>query len=449
MVDVGGVRARVTADISGYASAMDQAKAKARELGEQSKKAAADIDQIGSTGNKIKTLTATLDNVNAKMEIQQRRLISLKASYDATFNPERKAKLQEQILATEAAMIKLEKTSDETAKKIWDLEDASEEVGGSLQRLRSALTAAGVSSKDITKVEQSLKRANPELLRKQIAEVTDEMKKLGASDKEIEKVTKQLEKGAQGASGFSKELKTLGIAYGALTAAMTAVISKAIETSRTFEQAMANVRAISQATGAEFESLRKQAIALGSSTIFTASQAADAQALLAQAGFKTNDILAAMPGMLSLAAAGQTDLATTADIAASALNGFQLAADETGRVVDVLAKSSIDTNADVTDLGMALKYVAPVAASMGVSIEEAVAAIGELSNAGIKGEMAGTQLRAMLLALASPSTEAAGYLQQLGVSISDASGKIRPLGDIIGQLETSFTRLTQAQQADA
>lgn len=523
MVDVGGVRARVTADISNYASAMDQAKAKTQELGEQSKKAAADIEQIGSTGNKIKTLTATLDNINARIELQQRKLAGLKASYDTTFNPERKAKLEEKILATEAALIKLTSKSEETAGKIWELEDSADEAcgsiqklktalsqaglsssgidevtrslrqanpellrgqiaevtdemkklgatdadiakvtqqieksaqgakeaEGSLQKLRTALTATGVSSKDIEKVERSLKRANPELLRKQIAEVTDEMRKLGASDKEIEKVTKSLEKGAKGASGFSKELKTLGIAYGALTAAMTAVISKAIETSRTFEQSMANVKAISQATSAEFELLRKQALALGSTTIFTASQAADAQALLAQAGFKTNDILAAMPGMLSLAASGQTDLATTADIAASALNGFQLAAGETGRVVDVLAKSSIDTNADVTDLGMALKYVAPVAASMGVSIEEAVAAIGELSNAGIKGEMAGTQLRAMLLALASPSNEAAGYLQQLGVSIADASGKIRPLGDIIGQLETSFARLTQEQQADA
>lgn len=155
-----------------------------------------------------------------------------------------------------------------------------------------------------------------------------------------------------------------------------------------------------------------------------------------------------MPGVLSLAAAGQTDLATTADIAASALNGFGLSADQAGRVADVLAKSSIDTNADITDLGYAMKYVAPVAANMGVSIEEATAAIGELSNAGIKGEMAGTQLRAILLALASPSKDAAFYMERLGVSIKDSAGNIKPLSTIIGDLQKSFTRLTQAQQAD-
>ncbi len=155
-----------------------------------------------------------------------------------------------------------------------------------------------------------------------------------------------------------------------------------------------------------------------------------------------------MPGVLSLAAAGQVDLATTADIASSILRGFGLAATETSRVVDVLAKSSIDTNSGVTDLGYAMKYVAPVAANMGVSIEEATAAVGELSNAGIKGEMAGTQLRAILLALASPSKEAAAYMDKLGISIKDSAGNIKPLSTIVGDLQKAYGRLTQAQQAD-
>lgn len=359
MVDVGGVRAKITADISGYRQSIDQAKAKTAELGK-----------------------------------------------------------------------------------------AGKEASASFSALNGKLAELGMSSAQITKIGDALKKAHPEILRKQIAEVTAELKNLGATDAEISKITRELEHSTKGASGLSKEVKALGAAYGALAIAMGAVIAKAIETSRTFEQSMANVKAISQATGAEFEALRNQAIALGSSTVFSASQAADAQALLAQAGFKTNDIIAAMPGLLDLAAAGQTDLATTADIAASALNGFGLSAEQSGRVADVLAKASIDTNADITDLGMAMKYIAPVAASMGVSIEEATAAVGELSNAGIKGEMAGTQLRAMLLALASPSEEAAFYMQQLGVSLSDSSGKILPLSTVVGQLQGAFARLTQAQQAD-
>lgn len=337
---------------------------------------------------------------------------------------------------------------DKAKAQLDGLGKSATDVTKSFDGLSSKLSSLGLSASQISKITEALRKANPDLLRKQIAEVTDELRKLGMSSAEIDKVTKGLERSAAGASGMSKEIKALGLAYAGLSAAMGAVITKSVETAAEFEQSMANVKAISQATGDEFESLRKQALDLGATTKFTAAQVADGSALLAQAGFKTKDILAAMPGVLSLAAAGQTDLATTADIAASALNGFGLSADQAGRVADVLAKSSIDTNADITDLGYAMKYVAPVAANMGVSIEEATAAIGELSNAGIKGEMAGTQLRAILLALASPSKDAAFYMERLGVSIKDSAGNIKPLSTIIGDLQKSFTRLTQAQQAD-
>jgi TP901 family phage tail tape measure protein len=447
-VDIGGIRAKVELDLTEYSAGINKAKVGMKELGDQGRKTAADFGQFSSVKDKIAPLAASLDNVNAKIEDQKRKLATLKESYNSAFNDARKSKLQEQINNTEAALLRLTQTSDNIAKKIWDLEDSAGKAAVSFSDLSGKLKELGLRSSDIDALERSLKKTNPEILRQQIAEVTAELKELGASSSEIDKVTKELEKNAHGASNASKELKALGVAYAGIAAAMGAVITKSVQTAAEFEQSMANVKAISQATGDEFERLRNQALQLGATTKFTAAQTADAQALLAQAGFKTNEIIASLPGVLSLAAAGQTDLATTADIASSALNGFRLNAEETARVADVLAKSSIDTNADVTDLGMALKYIAPVAASMGVSIEEAVAAIGELSNAGIKGEMAGTQLRAMLLALASPSDEAAGYMEKLGVSIADSAGNIKPLGVVIGELEGAFSRLTQVQQAD-
>ncbi|MDR9852891.1 phage tail tape measure protein [Paenibacillus sp. VCA1] len=386
--------------------------------------------------------------VNAKIEVQKKKLAALKDEYNNTFNDARKSKLQEQIVNTEASILRLTQTSDATVKKIWALEDGANKTADSFKNLSNTLKQLGVSSADIDKLEHSFNKANPEVLRSKITEVSAEMKRLGASSEEIDKVTRAIERSGTGAYTAKNEIKSLGLAYAGLAAAMGAIITKSVQTAADFEQSMANVKAISQATGAEFESLKKQALDLGATTRYTAAQAADAQALLAQAGFKTKDILASLPGVLSLASAGQTDLATTADITASALNGFGLAADQAGRVADVLAKSSIDTNADVTDLGFAMKYVAPVAANMSVSIEEATAAIGELSNAGIKGEMAGTQLRAILLALASPSKDAAFYMERLGVSIKDSAGNIKPLSTIIGDLQKSFTRLTQAQQAD-
>lgn len=332
--------------------------------------------------------------------------------------------------------------------KTAELGKSAADATGSFSGLNSKLAEVGASSAQLSKINDAMRKANPEILRKGIADIRDELKKLGMTSSEIDKITQELERNAKGASAASKEIKALGAAYAGLAVAMGVIIAESVKTAATFEQSMANVKAISQATGEEFEKLRNQAMQLGATTRYTAAQAADAQALLAQAGFKTKDIIASLPGVLSLASAGQTDLATTADIAASALNGFGLKAEETARVADVLAKASIDTNADVTDLGYALKYVAPVAASMGVSIEEAVAAIGELSNAGIKGEMAGTQLRAILLALASPSEEAAGYMDKLGVSIADSAGNIKPLSTVVGDMAGAFARLTQAQQAD-
>ncbi|NGM81190.1 phage tail tape measure protein [Paenibacillus sp. 7124] len=359
--------------------------------------------------------------------------------------------------ATEVAGIRAVITADisqytagveQAKKKASELGHSAHQAEASFMGLNMALKDVGASSAQITRINDALRRSNPELLRKQIAAVTDEMRKLGASSAEIDKVAKEIEKNALSTHRTANEVKALGAAYIGLAVAMAAIITKSVQTAASFEQAMAKVKAITQATGAEFERLREQAIQLGASTVFSASQAADAQALLAQAGFKTNDVMTALPGVLSLAAAGQMDLATTASIAASVLNGFRLETEETGRVVDVLAKASIDSNADITDLGMAMKYVAPVAANMGLSVEEATASVEALSNAGIRGEQAGTSLRAILLQLASPSEEAAFYMDKLGVSIQDSAGNVLPFAQIIGQMQGAFARLTQAQQAD-
>ncbi|AIQ13627.1 phage tail tape measure protein [Paenibacillus durus] len=247
---------------------------------------------------------------------------------------------------------------EQAKKKAAELGHSAHQAEASFMGLNMALKDVGASSAQITRINDALRRSNPELLRKQIAAVTDEMRKLGASAAEIDKVAKEIEKNALATNRTANEVKALGAAYIGLAVAMAAIITKSVQTAATFEQAMAKVKAITQATGAEFEKLREQAIQLGASTVFSASQAADAAALLAQAGFKTKDVMTALPGVLSLAAAGQMDLAQTASIAASVLNGFRLETEETGRVVDVLAKASIDSNADISDLG---KQQCPVA----------------------------------------------------------------------------------------
>jgi TP901 family phage tail tape measure protein len=214
-----------------------------------------------------------------------------------------------------------------------------------------------------------------------------------------------------------------------VTAPLVAFGATSIKTAGDFEAAMNRVAGITRATGVEFQQLENLAKELGATTQFSASQAADAMGFLAMAGFDTNQIMEALPGTLELAAAGSLDLARAADIASNVLTGYGLQAEEVGRVNDVLALASISANTNVEQLGNAFKFVAPVAAAMGVTIEESAAAIGIMSDAGIQGEMAGTALRNILAELAKES-------DTLGVSVYDTNGVMLPLADILAQLES-------------
>ena len=234
-----------------------------------------------------------------------------------------------------------------------------------------------------------------------------------------------------------------------VTAPIVGIGVAAVKVGMDFESSMSKVSAISGATGGDFKKLNDQALQLGQDTAFSAKQAADGMTDLASAGFSVNEIMVAMPGMLNLAASGGIEVSDAADIASSALRGFGLEASQSGHVADVLAKAAADTNASVTDMGMALKYAAPPAKALGMSIEETSAAIGEMANVGIKGEAAGTTLRGSLVSLASPSAEAAKQMKAIGFNAFDAQGKMLPFKDVIGKLQTSTKGLTQEQKANA
>ncbi len=188
---------------------------------------------------------------------------------------------------------------------------------------------------------------------------------------------------------------------------------------------------------------------MGSQTAFSASQVADAQGYLAMAGFKTNEILSSMEGVLNLAAAGQMNLARTSDIASNILTGFQLSADETNRVVDVMAETMTNSNTNISQLGNAMKYVAPIASQVGMSVEETAAAVGKLSDAGIQGQQAGTNLRAILVRLIDPPKEAQKALDELGVTLEDTEGNIKSLPKIVSSVESAFNGMTEAQRTQA
>ncbi|MGG0757566.1 phage tail tape measure protein [Brevibacillus laterosporus] len=219
-----------------------------------------------------------------------------------------------------------------------------------------------------------------------------------------------------------------------------------IKTAADFESSMSRVAALSNASAGDLAKLTTKAKELGASTVFSASQAAEGMQFLAMAGYKTNEIIAAMPGLLDAAAAGQTDLGTTADIVSNILSGFGIAAGDTGRVADVLTKAFTSANVDLQMLGYTMKYAAPWAKALGVSLEETAAAAGILGGAGIQAEQAGTTLRGLFARFAKPPKEAAEALDKLGVKLFDSGGRMKSLATILGDLQNAMKGMSSEQK---
>lgn len=212
----------------------------------------------------------------------------------------------------------------------------------------------------------------------------------------------------------------------------------------TFDTSMSAVAAVTRATGAELEALRDVAKDLGDTTEFSAAQAADGLKFLGMAGFSARDAIAAIPDVLNLATAAQMDLASAADISSNIMSGFGIAAENAGDVADVLAAASSRANTDVSQLGQAMSTVAPISATLGISLEDTAAAIGVMSDAGIQGERAGTAMRGMLASLAGPTKAASDTLKQMGLTIRDVDPATNDLADILNKLRGSGMTASQA-----
>ncbi|MPY20043.1 hypothetical protein [Paenibacillus glucanolyticus] len=222
--EIGELRARMTADAQGLKAEIKAVKNEIAGLGDQGKKAANDLksmdaafNKVGSSKDQISRLTSVLDNVNAKIEIQQKKLTELKQSYENTFNDARKSKLQEQILNTEAALLKLTQSSDQTAQKIWELEDQAQKAGSGFDALNNSLKEIGLSSGQIDMINKSIQNANPELLEEQLRQVREQLRMIGLDAKHIDKIEQELKQAntevqntKQGIDGLASGLTALG-----------------------------------------------------------------------------------------------------------------------------------------------------------------------------------------------------------------------------------------------
>lgn len=247
-------------------------------------------------------------------------------------------------------------------------------------------------------------------------------------------------------SAAASALKGTVTAIGAASAGLTALGGAAVKVGMDFESSMSEVGAISGAVGEPLEDLTAKAKAMGASTKFSATEAAQALKYMAMAGWETDDMLDGIDGVMNLAAASGEELAAVSDIVTDAMTAFGLEAGEAAGFADVLAQASASSNTSVGMMGATFQYVAPLAGAMGYTIQDTAVAVGLLANAGIKGEKAGTALRSMFTRLASPPKDAAAAMEALGISIKTASGQMLPLSDVMVQLREKFSGLSQEQQ---
>lgn len=232
-----------------------------------------------------------------------------------------------------------------------------------------------------------------------------------------------------------------------VTAPIVGMGTAALKAGTDFEEGMDKVAAISGSTGKDFNDLRDLAKKLGAETKYSATEAASGMEFLAMAGFKTNDILKAMPGMLDLAAAGALDLGRAADISSNILSAFGIDAGKAGHVSDVLAKAAASANTNVEQLGEAMKYLAPAANSLGWTLEDSTAAVMALGDAGIQGSLAGQAFASSLVRLANPTKRMGKVLKATGMEFFDAAGNMKSMPEVIKELEIGFKGMNQEQKA--
>ena len=354
---------------------------------------------------------------------------------------------------------------DETKKKLGDLKEQSRNADEQLANGEISQEKYDAIQEEIKKTSSELKTlqksakevsdefGNPvapeqyDALQREIAETEQQLKSLEDQAGKANATLQQISAAGEKFQKVGQEIEGVGKKFLPVTAAVAGVGAAAIKTTADFDESMSNVSAISGATGEDFDRLRDKAREMGAETKFSASEAADAMSYMAMAGWKTDDMLNGISGIMNLAAASGADLATTSDIVTDALTGMGYTAADAGRLADVMAAASSNANTNVEMMGETFKYVAPVCGSLGYSMEDTALAVGLMANSGIKASQAGTQLRAAITNMVKPTESMEGVMNELGIEIANEDGSMKSLDETLKILRESFAVTTEEQKA--
>lgn len=427
--------------------AWQQNRQRIRELGQQ----------LGSTATPTKKLRDEYAALVAKQKDQLALVRTLtdrqktltqqhrESATNTRQHKERVGELSAQLREAQAPLQGLNRAFRDGVREANALKAKHGEQQRELQGLRGKLNAAGISTRNLSTHEREL-RSRVEHTNKSIADQTKRMQALAQQSKRLAQARAQYDKtqqlaGSMAGSGAAGLASGSGILYG---------LRSALAPGMEFESTMSRVQALTNLDKGDEQlaALRAQARKLGAETMFNAGDAASGQAFLAMAGFTPKAIMAAMPGLLDMAKAGDMDLGRTADIASNILGGFRLDASQMSNVADILTKAFTTSNTSLEMLGETMKYVGPVAATAGMGLEEAAAMAGLLGNVGIQSSQAGTTLRAMLSRLAAPEKKAAAAMEELGVQTRDSHGNLRNITAVLADVANATEKMGSGKRLE-
>ncbi|MGN0254750.1 MAG: phage tail tape measure protein [Eubacterium sp.] len=357
--------------------------------------------------------------------------------------------VDKQIRDTQSSLLDVNKllkmdpgNADLLAQKQKYLTDAIDATKKKLEEEKTALEQLknGPQTDDTVRQQEALTR--------EIADTEQQLKSLTEEYKNFGSVAgQQLQTAGQKMQDVGDKISGAGTKMLPLTGVVAAAGVAAVKTAADFDSGMSQVSAVSGATGSDLEKLRDKAREMGEKTKFSASEAAEAMNYMAMAGWKTEDMLGGIEGVMNLAAASGEDLATTSDIVTDALTAFGLSANDSGHFADILAAASSNANTNVSMMGETFKYAAPVAGALGFSAEDTAEAIGLMANAGIKSSQAGTSLRTIMTNLTGPITLVGEKLGEVTVETTNSDGSMRSLREILSDLRGHWGQLSESEQA--
>lgn len=318
-----------------------------------------------------------------------------------------------------------------TKDKLATLKTAAEQANAALAKGDITQEQYDALQREIIETEQELCN-----LESESNKASDSLSKIGAAGEVLQNVGDKI-------SDVGGKLTTH------VTVPIMAAGTAAVKTASDFDSAMSKVAAVSGATGDDFDQLRDKAREMGSKTKFLASEAAEAMNYMAIAGWKTNDMLSGIDGIMNLAAASGEDLATTSDIVTDALTAFGLTAADSGHFADVLAAASSNANTNISMLGESFKYCTPIAGALGFSCEDTAEALGLMANAGIKSTQSGTSMRSIMTALSGDVKFCSETFGEMEIATTNQDGSMRELSDILADCRVAFNQMTESEKASA